>query len=52
MSLIFKLKLIWDLLKVRKKWWLTPILLFILLIGLLVVLLEETAVAPFIYPRF
>ena len=47
-----KLGLIWDFLKVRKKWWLTPIILFILVLSLLIVLAEGSAVAPFIYAIF
>ena len=46
------LGLIWDFLKVRKKWWLTPIVLFSLLLGLLIVLTQGSAVAPFIYTLF
>lgn len=41
----------WDFLKHNKKWWLTPILLALLLIGGLV-LLSSSALAPFIYPLF
>ncbi len=47
-----KLAMIWDFLKVRKKWWLTPIVLFILLISLLIVFAEGSALAPFIYTIF
>ena len=47
-----KIGLIWDFLKVRKKWWLTPIVLFLLLISLLLVLAEGSAIAPFIYTIF
>jgi len=47
-----KIALIWDFLKVRKKWWLTPIILFILMLSLLIVLTEGSAVAPFIYAIF
>ena len=47
-----KLSLVWDFLKVRKKWWLAPIILFILLLSLLIVLSEGSAVAPFIYAIF
>ncbi len=43
---------IWDFLKVRKKWWLTPIVLFLLLLSLLIVLSAGSAVAPFIYAIF
>jgi len=41
----------WDFLKHNKKWWLLPILIIFLLLGLLVVL-SGTALAPFIYPLF
>jgi len=47
-----KLGLIWGFLRVRKKWWLTPIILFLLLISLLIVLTEGSAIAPFIYTLF
>ena len=42
----------WTFLKVRKRWWLLPILFFLLLLGGLVVLTEGSAVAPFIYALF
>ncbi|MBI5266413.1 MAG: hypothetical protein HY851_04190 [candidate division Zixibacteria bacterium] len=41
----------WDFLKVRKKWWLLPIILMLLLTGTLIVL-GQTAAAPFIYTLF
>ena len=41
----------WGFLKHNKKWWLLPILITLLLLGLLV-LLGGTAIAPFIYPLF
>ncbi len=47
-----RLKLIWDFLKTRKKWWLTPIVLVLMLIGALLVSLQGSAVAPFIYTLF
>ncbi len=47
-----KLGMIWDFLRVRKKWWLTPIVLFSLLISLLIVASQGSAVAPFIYTLF
>ena len=47
-----KLLMIWDFLKVRKKWWLTPVLVFMLLLSALIVLTEGAAVAPFIYTLF
>ena len=42
----------WEFLKTRKKWWLGPIVLIMLLMGLLIVLTEGSAVAPFIYTLF
>ena len=47
-----KLGLIWDFLKVRKKWWLLPLVVFLLLLSLLIVLTEGSAIAPFIYALF
>ena len=41
----------WYFLKHNKKWWLLPILIVLLILGLLV-LLGGTAIAPFIYPLF
>ena len=42
----------WDFLKVRKKYWLLPILIVLALLGSLIVLTQGTAVAPFIYTIF
>ena len=42
----------WNFLKVRKKWWLAPIVLIMLLLGALIILTEGSAVAPFIYTIF
>jgi len=39
----------WDFLCHNKKWWLAPIIIALLLIGLLI-LLSGSAIAPFIYP--
>ena len=44
--------LIWDFLRVRKKWWLTPIVFFLIMISLLLVLTQGSALAPFIYTLF
>ncbi len=43
---------LWGFLKVRKKFWLLPIILTLLLFGTLIVLTSGTAVAPFIYTLF
>ncbi|HBQ22045.1 MAG: hypothetical protein A2Z91_03415 [Deltaproteobacteria bacterium GWA2_38_16] len=39
-------------LKERKLWWMTPIIVMLLLLGLLIVFTEGSAVAPFIYTLF
>ena len=41
----------WEFLKHNKKWWLLPIIVILLGLGLLV-LLSSSAIAPFIYPLF
>ncbi|MEK9742192.1 MAG: DUF5989 family protein [Pelagibacteraceae bacterium] len=42
----------WDFLKVRKKYWLLPIIIVLVLFGILIVLTQGTAIAPFIYTIF
>jgi hypothetical protein len=46
------LKDLWGFLKVRKKFWLAPIILVLILLGGLIVLSQGSAVAPFIYTLF
>ncbi len=43
---------LWMFLRVRKKFWLLPILLMMVILGGLLVLAEGSAVAPFIYTIF
>lgn len=43
---------LWAFMKERKKFWLLPILLVLLLFGTLIVLTQGSAVAPFIYTLF
>ena len=43
---------LWDFMRVRKKWWLGPILVTMMLLSLLIVMTEGSAVAPFIYALF
>ncbi len=43
---------LWDFMKVRKKWWLGPIVMMLLLLGLLLVFTQGSALAPFIYTLF
>ena len=46
------LKDIWGFMRARKKFWLAPIILVLLLLGALIVLSQGSAVAPFIYTLF
>ena len=46
------LKEFWSFLQTRKKYWLLPILIVLLLVGGLVVLTQGSALAPFIYTIF
>jgi hypothetical protein len=46
------LKDIWDFMKVRKKFWLLPTIILLLLLGFIIVLGSGSAVAPFIYTLF
>ena len=43
---------LWDFMKERKKFWLAPIILVMLLLGVLIVVAQGSAVAPFIYTLF
>ena len=43
---------IWAFLRIRKKWWLLPILLFLGIFGAMLLLTQGTAIAPFIYALF
>jgi len=42
----------WNFLKVRKKWWLIPIVFFLLILGAILVAAKSSALAPFIYSLF
>lgn len=46
------MKDLWGFMKVRKKFWLAPIILVMMLLGALIVLSQGSAVAPFIYTLF
>ena len=43
---------IWVFMRVRKKWWLGPIVIFLVLLSFLIVFAEGSALAPFIYTLF
>jgi hypothetical protein len=46
------LKDLWDFMRERKKFWLAPIIVVMLLLGVLIVVAQGSAVAPFIYTLF
>ena len=52
MSKLSILKEFWDFLKVRKRYWLMPIVIVLLLLSVLIVFMQGSAVAPFIYTLF
>jgi hypothetical protein len=43
---------LWQFMRERKKFWLAPIILIMVLLGVLIVLAQGSAVAPFIYTLF
>lgn len=43
---------LWAFMRVRKKWWLLPLILVMLLVGTLLVFAQGSALAPFIYTIF
>jgi len=46
------LKEFWEFLKIRRKYWLFPILFVLVIFGFLIVLTQGSAIAPFIYKIF
>ncbi len=46
------LRELWAFMRVRKKWWLLPIVVMMLLVGLLIAFAQGSALAPFIYTIF
>jgi len=46
------IKDLWAFMKERKKFWLAPIIIILLLLGTLIVLAQGSAIAPFIYTLF
>ena len=46
------MKDLWDFMRERKKFWLAPIIIVMLLLGALIVLSQGSAIAPFIYTLF
>jgi hypothetical protein len=52
MSKISIIKEFWEFIKMRKKYWLAPIIFILLALSLLIVFAQGSAVAPFIYTLF
>ncbi|MFA5088817.1 MAG: DUF5989 family protein [Candidatus Omnitrophota bacterium] len=52
MSKLSIVKEFWDFLRIRKRYWLAPILIILILLSLLIVFAQSSAVAPFIYTLF
>lgn len=46
------IKDLWDFMRERKKFWLAPIIIVLVLLGVLIVMAQGSAVAPFIYTLF
>jgi hypothetical protein len=46
------IKDLWQFLKERKKWWLIPIIIILIFLGILIVFGEGSSIAPFIYSLF
>ena len=42
----------WDYLKVRKVWWLTPIIVMLVLVGVLIIFAQSSSVSGFVYALF
>ena len=43
---------IWNFLRVRKVWWLAPIIILLILVGILIIFGQGSALSPFIYALF
>lgn len=43
---------LWQFMRVRKKWWMGPIVTMLVLLGMLLVFTQGSALAPFIYTLF
>jgi len=42
----------WDFMKFRKKWWLLPIIFTLMIVGVLIIIGQSSAISPFIYALF
>ncbi|HLD27988.1 MAG TPA: DUF5989 family protein [Patescibacteria group bacterium] len=48
-SIIFEL---WDFIKIKKAWWLAPIIVILIILGALIILGQSSVLSPFIYALF
>ena len=48
----YLLRDLWSFMKERKKWWLLPIIIMLVLVGILIVLAQSSPLSPFIYALF
>jgi hypothetical protein len=51
-SVVSLLREFWAFMRKQKKWWLAPLILILILMGMLIILTEGSALAPFIYALF
>jgi hypothetical protein len=52
MSEVSLLRELWAFMRVRKKWWMLPLIIVLLLVATLLVFAQSSALAPFIYTLF
>jgi len=43
---------LWKFMRVRKKWWLLPIIIMLILVGILIIFGQSSAVSPFVYALY
>tara|TARA_Y100000310_G_C20592018_1_gene768567 strand:- start:725 stop:886 length:162 start_codon:yes stop_codon:yes gene_type:complete len=43
---------VWEFLRVRKAWWLAPVIIMLVLVGALIIFSQSSALSPFIYALF
>lgn len=43
---------LWNFMKVRKKWWLLPIIIMLAIVGILIIFGQSSSLSPFIYALF
>ena len=43
---------LWDFLKIRKAWWLAPVIIILIIVGVFIIFGQGSALSPFIYSFF